>query len=132
MISLGGDAVLAAAYAVGIAPEINDEIDAECLGGIDKLSYAGAAADASRDICRINRTCVLVVDLNSNIDNVRGDGSRLAFGQIVCTADAFDEVQAVRFEVEGQPRAAPKGDGESTDEPLTCTSYANLFPDANG
>jgi spore germination protein GerM len=75
---------------------------------------------------------VLVVDLNSNIDNVRGDGSRLAFGQIVCTADAFDEVQAVRFEVEGRPRQAPKGDGESSDDPLACTSYANLFPDANG
>jgi spore germination protein GerM len=75
---------------------------------------------------------VLVVDLNSNINNVQGDGSRLAFGQMVCTADTFEEVQAVRFEVEGEPRAAPKGDGESTDEPLACTSYANLFPDANG
>jgi spore germination protein GerM len=69
---------------------------------------------------------VLVVNLNSNIDNVQAEGSRLAFGQIVCTAMAFDEVKAVRFEVEGQPRAAPKGDGEASTEPVTCTSYDNL------
>ena len=70
---------------------------------------------------------VLVVNLNSNIDHVQAEGSRLAFGQIVCTADAFDEVEAVQFQVEGESRAAPKGDGEASAGPLSCTDYDNLF-----
>jgi spore germination protein GerM len=75
---------------------------------------------------------VLLVDLNSNIDNVQAEGSRLAFGQIVCTADAFDEVQAVRFQVEGQSRAAPTGDGATSDEPVSCRSYADLMDGGTG
>ncbi len=75
---------------------------------------------------------VLLVNLNSNIDNVQAEGSQLAFGQIVCTADAFEEVQAVRFQVEGQSRAAPTGDGATTNEPVTCRSYANLMDSATG
>ncbi|HEY7070344.1 MAG TPA: GerMN domain-containing protein [Acidimicrobiales bacterium] len=75
---------------------------------------------------------VLLVDLNSNIDNVQAEGSQLAFGQIVCTADAFDEVVAVRFQVEGQSRAAPTGGGATTNEPVTCRSYADLMEPASG
>jgi spore germination protein GerM len=75
---------------------------------------------------------VLTVNLNSNIDHVQAEGSRLAFGQIVCTADAFDGVDAVQFQVEGESRAAPKGDGEASAGPLTCTEYANLFDSETG
>ena len=74
---------------------------------------------------------MLLVNLNSNINNVQAEGSRLAFGQIVCTAAAFDEVEAVRFQVEGSPRDAPKGDGEASSEPLTCASYDNLSEGAS-
>jgi spore germination protein GerM len=70
---------------------------------------------------------VLLVNLNSNIDTIQAEGSRLAFGQIVCTADTFDEVEAVRFQVEGQPRAAPKGDGETNPDPVSCLDYATLI-----
>jgi spore germination protein GerM len=75
---------------------------------------------------------VLLVDLNSNIDNVQAEGSRLAFGQIVCTADALPGVNAVRFEVEGRARRVPMGDGEASSEPLTCDSYRNLQPPGAG
>jgi len=71
---------------------------------------------------------VLLVNLNSNIDTIQAEGSRLAFGQIVCTADSFEEVKAVQFQVEGQPRAAPQGDGETNTNPVTCRDYANLIP----
>ena len=70
---------------------------------------------------------VLTVNLNSNIDHIQAEGARLAFGQIVCTADAFDGVETVQFLVEGEPRAAPMGDGEASAGPLSCTDYANLF-----
>ena len=75
---------------------------------------------------------VLLVNLNSNIDTIQAEGSRLAFGQIVCTADGFDEVEAVQFQVEGQPRAAPQGDGETNPGPVTCLDYANLIDEQPG
>ena len=57
---------------------------------------------------------------------MQAPNSSVAFGQIVCTADAFDEVEAVRFNLEGVTRAAPMGDGESSNDPLACAAYANL------
>ena len=70
---------------------------------------------------------VLTIDLNQGINNIRSDGARLAYGQIVCTADALGDVDAVLISVEGRPRQVPVGDGGTTSDPVTCTSYANLL-----
>jgi spore germination protein GerM len=69
---------------------------------------------------------VLTIDINEPLYRVQAPGSSLAFGQIVCTADAFDEVEAVQFQLEGVVRPAPMGDGESISQPLTCDAYRNL------
>jgi spore germination protein GerM len=69
---------------------------------------------------------VLTVDVNEPLYRVQAPNSGLAFGQIVCTADAFDEVGAVQFQLEGVPRDAPMGDGESSSQPLTCDAYTDL------
>jgi spore germination protein GerM len=69
---------------------------------------------------------VLTIDLTPAIFDVRSPGSRLAFGQIVCTADALPGVEAVRFQIEGKSQPVPMGDGEASSEPLTCASYDNL------
>lgn len=58
---------------------------------------------------------------------VQGDGARLAYGQMVCTADALDQVDSVLFVVDDQPVQAPTGAGETSSAPLTCDSYANLL-----
>jgi spore germination protein GerM len=70
---------------------------------------------------------VLTIDINEPLYRVQAPGSSLAFGQIVCTADAFDEVAAVQFQLEGVVRPAPVGDGESSSQPLTCNAYRNLL-----
>ncbi len=70
---------------------------------------------------------LLTVDLNAAIFGVQGDGARVAYGQMVCTADALEEVESVQFTVEGQAVQAPMGDGEASSTPLTCESYANLL-----
>lgn len=70
---------------------------------------------------------VLTVDLTAGISGVQGDGARLAYGQLVCTAAALDEVESVRFVVEEQPIQAPTGEGETSTSPLTCDSYTNLL-----
>jgi spore germination protein GerM len=69
----------------------------------------------------------LDVDLTSGIFDTQADGARLAYGQIACTADALAGVEAVRFRVEGEPLQAPDGEGQSTELPVTCASYANLL-----
>lgn len=69
---------------------------------------------------------VLTVDLNPAIFDVRSPGSRLAFGQIVCTANALPGVEAVRFHIDGKAQPVPMGDGEASSEPLTCGSYDNI------
>jgi len=72
---------------------------------------------------------VLTVDLDNGISSVQGDGARLAFGQMVCTADLLDGVDGVVFEIEGGPVQTPVGDGETSSAPLTCASYDNLLGD---
>ena len=61
----------------------------------------------------------LVVDLTSEIFDVEGENQRAAFGQIVCTADAIEGVDAVRFQVDGEPTGAQVYSGTS-DRPVTC------------
>ena len=70
---------------------------------------------------------VLTVYLTSAISDVQGDGARLAYGQMVCTADALDQVEGVLFVVDDQPVQAPTGAGETSSAPLTCDSYDNLL-----
>ena len=61
----------------------------------------------------------LVVDLTSEIFDVEGENQRTAFGQIVCTADAIEGVDAVRFQVQGEPTEAQVDSG-TTGGPVTC------------
>jgi spore germination protein GerM len=72
---------------------------------------------------------VLRVDLTERIYDSQGDTQLAAFGQIVCTADALDEVEAVRFAVGGEDIAATDGGGATTNASLTCDDYDNLLAD---
>jgi spore germination protein GerM len=75
----------------------------------------------------------LVVDLTSEIfDDVEGENQRAAFGQIVCTANALEGVNFVRFLVEGEPTGV-QADSGATDGPVTCADdYERLLADGNG
>jgi spore germination protein GerM len=71
----------------------------------------------------------LMVDLTRAIFDVVGENQRAAFGQIVCTVDKLGRVDAVRFEVDGEPVEVPTSSG-TTDEPVTCArDYGSLLPD---
>lgn len=72
------------------------------------------------------RNGILTVDLDDGINGVQGDGARLAFGQMVCTAGNVAGVEGVVFAIEGQPVSAFAGDGETSSAPLTCEAYDNL------
>ena len=66
------------------------------------------------------------VDLDSGMSGIQGDGARLAYGQIVCTADALEGVEGVLFTIEGEPVQPPNGQGETGSAPLTCAAYDEL------
>jgi spore germination protein GerM len=69
---------------------------------------------------------ILSVDLDSGMSGIQGDGARLAYGQIVCTADALEGVEGVLFTIEGEPVQPPNGQGETGSAPLTCAAYDEL------
>ncbi|SCF08621.1 Sporulation and spore germination [Micromonospora haikouensis] len=50
----------------------------------------------------------------------------LAFGQIVCTLAARDDVDAVAFLRDGRPLGVPRADGSLSAQPLTPADYAAL------
>ncbi len=62
----------------------------------------------------------LVVDLTSEIFDVEGENQRAAFGQIVCTANALEGVDSVRFLVQGEPTPVQVDSG-ATGGPVTCS-----------
>ncbi|WP_320068518.1 GerMN domain-containing protein [Micromonospora sp. RTGN7] len=50
----------------------------------------------------------------------------LAFGQIVCTLDARDDVTTVSFLRDGRPLGVPRADGSLSAAPLTAADYTAL------
>jgi spore germination protein GerM len=73
----------------------------------------------------------LTVDLTPGIFTVQGEGLALAFGQIVCTADALDDVQRVLFQVDGQSTGAIDGEGAGTEDAVSCSNYRSLLAPAD-
>ncbi|GAA2626405.1 hypothetical protein GCM10010399_67370 [Dactylosporangium fulvum] len=51
----------------------------------------------------------------------------LAYGQVVCTLAARDDVDRVRFVQDGQPLEVPRADGSLTSDPLTSADYVTLM-----
>jgi spore germination protein GerM len=69
----------------------------------------------------------LVVDLTNEIFDVEGEPQRAAFGQIVCTANALEGVNLVRFLVQGEPTGV-QADSGAVDGPVSCADdYARLL-----
>jgi spore germination protein GerM len=73
---------------------------------------------------------VLTIDLDAAID-LQGAGTRLAYGQIVCTAVLLDGVESVRFTVQGEGIDPLDGSGVARSDPLNCDDYAQrILPTA--
>ncbi|UWZ40501.1 GerMN domain-containing protein [Dactylosporangium roseum] len=72
-----------------------------------------------------------VLDYGTAVVTVGGTTIRndevLAYGQVVCTLAARDDVDQVRFVLDGQPLEVPRADGSLTADPLTAADYAALI-----
>jgi spore germination protein GerM len=75
---------------------------------------------------------MISVDLSEGIYTIQSENQLAAFGQIVCTADGLEHVNAVRFQVAGKALAVPAGDGATTKEPVSCRDYGRLRSRPNG
>jgi len=70
---------------------------------------------------------LVTIDLSSDVDVVSPDIVRLALAQLVYTATAVPRVERVLFQVDGQAREVPTGEGQSTAEPLSPLDYRQLL-----
>jgi spore germination protein GerM len=71
----------------------------------------------------------LTIDLSADMASVENESQRLAYAQLVYTATQFDEVDNVRFTIDGAELNAVDGTGQAV--PLvTRASYANFAPES--
>jgi hypothetical protein len=71
-------------------------------------------------------TLTVTVD-DESLFALGGERSPRAFAQIVVTAVAFEGVEQVLFELNGERRAVTMADGTSTDEPVDACDYVNFL-----
>jgi hypothetical protein len=65
----------------------------------------------------LSRTGVLTIDLSEEINDIRAEAQQRAIAQLVFTATDLEEVAEVRFEVEGEAKPVPVGDGRQESSP---------------
>ena len=70
---------------------------------------------------------VLTVEVTRTFSSVSGDDQLREVAQVVWTATEFDEVDAVRFAIDGEALEVPTDLGLS-DEPVDRDDYASLAP----
>ncbi|MEV6527817.1 GerMN domain-containing protein [Longispora sp. NPDC051575] len=68
-----------------------------------------------------------VVTVTAALDAVSRNDEILAFGQVVCTLTARDDVNGVVFTRDRQRIAVPRGDASLSQGPLTATDYTSLI-----
>ena len=66
---------------------------------------------------------LVTIDLRSDGTDGSPEISRLAFAQLVYTATSVPGVNRVLFQVDGQAREVPTGEGQSTAQPLSRADY---------
>ena len=69
---------------------------------------------------------LVTIDLSSAVGDGSPDIVRVALAQLVFTATSVDGVELVLFQVDGEAREVPTGQGRSTAEPLSRSDYRQL------
>ena len=70
-----------------------------------------------------------VVNLSREFLQVQGPVQVAAVAQIVWTLTELPDVRGVQFAFEGEIRPVPRGDGETTSEPLGRPAFQDLAPE---
>lgn len=109
-------------------------LDAVTRALLDGPTQAEAAADLTSALTGtvtvrgVRRSgTVAVVDIGDALPETGRTDEILAFGQIVCTLTARNDVSGVTFVRGGQPLEVPGSDGSLSAEPMTARHYASLL-----
>ena len=71
---------------------------------------------------------VVTIDLNEEFSSLAPTEQRLALAQITFSLSQLPAIGEIRFLVAGQAASVPRGDGSSTDRPVTPSDYGELAP----
>lgn len=104
---------------VAVVSLLTPPTEAEVNGGLRTAIPAGITL---RSVAGPEEGLV-TIDLTAEAPEGSPDVPRLAFAQLVYTATAVESVDRVLFQVDGQAREVPTGEGQSTAEPLSRTDY---------
>ncbi len=107
-------AVLRSLFAGPNEQERDDQLDTAIPSDLELLS--------ARTVGQI-----LTVNVVDAFGELTPDGLRFAVAQIVSTSARIEGVQAIRLQIDGEPRVWPLGNGELTDRPLTVYDYPGLI-----
>ena len=69
---------------------------------------------------------LVTIDLSSELLDITGRQQILALAQVVFTVTSLPNVDRVLFEIDGERREVPNGDGTLTSSPLGRLSYRGL------
>lgn len=98
-----------------------DEIDAQ---------YSSLIPTGTRLLSTRTQGDILVVDLSNEITELAGQSLSQAIAQIVYTATEVDGIEAVELQVDGQPQAWPKPNGETTTSQLRTFDFPGFVQTA--
>jgi hypothetical protein len=102
----------------------------------DALAFATSAPPAGFNTSIPSGTAILsaevadrvaTIDLTADINDISGQGQKQAYAQLVFTAFAYRDLEAVRFLVDGKAVDAPTDNGNR--EFVTRFDYENLRPE---
>ncbi len=106
-------AAIRALFAGPNSAELADDLDTAIPTDLELIS--------ERTLGRVS-----IIDVNDALDELDAVDLRNAVAQIVMTATAIDDVDAVQIRVNGEDQVWPRGNGELTDRPLTPFDYPGL------
>lgn len=71
---------------------------------------------------------LITIDLDGEFNSLAPTEQRLALAQITFAMTQLQAISRVRFLVAGLPASVPRGDGSSTDAPVSPDDYSDVAP----
>ena len=100
------------------------------LGPTESETASGLRTALVPDLATIVEVAgsLVTIDLDGEFSTLVPTEQRLALAQITFAMTQLEAILEVRFLVAGEPSSVPRGDGSSTDQPVTPVDYAEFAP----
>lgn len=124
------DERLAAVRRDAVAPDAQGVLSLLALGPTQAETDEGLRSALVPDLAAIVDVGegVVTIDLAAAFTELAPTEQRLALAQITFSVAQLPSISEVRFLVAGQAASVPRGDGSSTDRPVTPDDYQDFAP----